>query len=277
MRNVFESRLNIILISALLVLCVALGVPTVIDNLNPKTASAEAPTAEYSYTQGTAETTEAKVEVSEIKKAERSAMAEKIKRDKKAELNAEKNSETNAKKPAEKSTEKPAEKVTEKPTEPMIFATAAPVASKASYSEQWNKGYLVAIDNPDKNYSCPHIELSDENRDLLERLCMGEYGAGGFTGAALIAQAVKNAMATYKIDDVATVIKSLRYDGKTNRTASDACKKAVVYVFDMDKDAVQHRVLYMYNPKLTKSGISRFHETQKYICNFGAVRFFDKK
>lgn len=273
MRSVFESRLNIILISALLVLCVALGVPTAMNYLRNDGAAPSEPTAEYTYVTSATETTEAEVEIREIKQIERSAMADKVKKDKKAKLTA-----TEKVEPAtQKSTEKPTEKATEKATEAMIFATAAPVAHKASYSEQWNKGYLVAIDNPDKGYSCSHIELSDKNRDLLERLCMGEYGTGGFTGAALIAQAVKNAMDAYKIDDVATIIKYLHYDGRTDRAASESCKKAVVYIFDMDMDAVQHRILYMYNPKGTKSGFSGFHESQKYICNFGPVRFFDKK
>lgn len=274
MRSVFESRLNIILISALIVLCITLGVTTAVDRVAPGSISPTEPTVEYTYTPSTTEATRAEVEINEIQKVERSAMADKVKKDKKAKLTV---TEKPTVSPTAKPTEKPTEKATEKPTEPMIFATAAPVANKASYSEQWNKGYLVAIDNPDKGYRCPHIELSDKNRDLLERLCMGEYGTGGFTGAALIAQAVKNAMAEYKIDDVATVIKRLRYDGRTDRAASESCKKAVVYVFDMDKDAVQHRILYMYNPKGTKSGFSKFHESQKYICNFGAVRFFDKK
>ncbi|MCH5299339.1 MAG: hypothetical protein J1E96_06215 [Ruminococcus sp.] len=269
MRSVFESRLNIILICALLVLCVALGVPTAMNYLDTESTTPNETTEEYTYAAIVPETTEAEIEIREIKQAERSAMADKVKKNENERLTATKKVET--------ATQKPTEKPTEKATEATVFATAAPVAHKASYSEQWDKGYLVAIDNPDKNYSCPHIELSDKNRELLERLCMGEYGTGGFTGAALIAQAVKNAMATYKIDDVATVIKYLHYDGRTDRAASESCKKAVVYIFDMDMDAVQHRILYMYNPRGTKSGFSKFHESQKYICNFGPVRFFDRK
>ena len=48
----------------------------------------------------------------------------------------------------------------------------------------------MAIDNPDKTYECSKVTLTDEDRDLLERLCMGEFGSGGFIGAALIAQSL---------------------------------------------------------------------------------------
>ncbi len=67
------------------------------------------------------------------------------------------------------------------------FATAIPPKSPPDYNAQWNAGYLVAIDNPDLTYECAQVTLTDEDRDLLERLCMGEFGSGGFVGAALIA------------------------------------------------------------------------------------------
>ena len=58
------------------------------------------------------------------------------------------------------------------------YATAEPVANPADYNEQWSQGYLVAIDNPDTSYSTGHVSLTDEDRDLLERLCYGEFGSG---------------------------------------------------------------------------------------------------
>ena len=38
-------------------------------------------------------------------------------------------------------------------------------------------------------------------------------------------------------------------------------------------DAVQHRILYMYNPLLVAS---EFHESQNYILTYEDVRFFDR-
>ena len=153
------------------------------------------------------------------------------------------------------------------------FATAVPAASPADYQTQWDQGFLVAIDNPDSSYSCPHVSLTDDDRDLLERLCMGEFGSGGFIGAALIAQCVKDAMCFDGYATVADVIQYCRYDCSTDIGTNDACRQAVRYVFDDNCDAVQHRIMYMYNPYMVKSA---FHESQNFILSYQGVRFFDR-
>ena len=37
--------------------------------------------------------------------------------------------------------------------------------------------------------------------------------------------------------------------------------------------AVQHRIMYMYNPDMVQSA---FHESQNYILTYQTVRFFDR-
>lgn len=156
---------------------------------------------------------------------------------------------------------------------PVPFATAVAPAEPADYQSQWDAGYLLAIDNPDYGYGTSTVYLSDADRDLLERLCMGEFGTGGFIGAALIAQAVKDAMCFDGYTNVADVIKYCRYDGSTSMGTNDACRQAVRYIFDDNHDAVQHRLLYMYNPYLVTSS---FHESQNFILSYQGVRFFDR-
>lgn len=270
MKELLEKRLNLILIGIIIGVAILVAIPVLLTQgttpLEDYTYETVALTEPSSATETVTEAIEEQLESEVIKVTAKSDKGK-----------DEKSKATEQKATATKSTEATEETTIEiDPKVYLRYATAPKVANPASYDAQWNAGYLVAIDNPDKNYKCPHIELTDENRDLLERLCMGEFGSGGFTGAALIAQAVKNAMYTYGIDDVATVIKRLRYDGKTNTPGDTAVKKAVVYVFDMDKDAIQHRILYMYNPKITQTGISTFHESRKYICTYKDVRFFDK-
>lgn len=153
------------------------------------------------------------------------------------------------------------------------FATAIPPQSPPDYNAQWNAGYLVAIDNPDTTYKCGQVTLCDADRDLLERLCMGEFGSGGFVGAALIAQAVKDAMCFDGYTSVQDVIEDCHYTGRTDIGTNDACKQAVRYIFDENHDAVQHRIMYMYNPLLVQSA---FHESQNYILTYENVRFFDR-
>lgn len=153
------------------------------------------------------------------------------------------------------------------------FATAIPPQTPADYNAQWNAGYLVAIDNPDTTYECGQVTLCDADRDLLERLCMGEFGSGGFVGAALIAQAVKNAMCFDGYTSVQSIIDGCHYTGRTDIGTNEACKQAVRYIFDENHDAVQHRIMYMYNPNLVQSA---FHESQNYILTYQDVRFFDR-
>ena len=153
------------------------------------------------------------------------------------------------------------------------FATAIAPQTPADYGTQWDLGYLVAIDNPDTSYSCAHVTLTEADRDLLERLCMGEFGSGGFIGACLIAQAVKDAMCFDGYTSVADVIKYCRYTGSTDIGTSNECRQAVRYIFDENHDAVQHRIMYMYNPYMVQSA---FHESQNFILSYSGVRFFDR-
>ena len=172
-------------------------------------------------------------------------------------------------------TEEPTEttEATEPTTSP--YATMATQKSKASYQKQWDAGYLIALDYPDANYKCPHVELSEENRVLIEKICLAEFGTGGFNGAALIAQSIKNAMVYYGTDDVEAIIGKLKYSGRKSSNTSKTVRDAITYVFDMDLDAVQHRILYKYNPDVN-GGPSKFHESKEYVCTYNNVRFFDE-
>ena len=91
--------------------------------------------------------------------------------------------------------------------------------------------------------------------------------------AALIAQSVKDAMCFDGYTSVADVIKYYHYDGRTDVGTNEACRQAVRYIFDDNHDAVQHRLLYMYNPYLCTSS---FHESQRFILSYQGVRFFDR-
>ncbi len=267
MNKFFEKRINLILVIVTLVLCILIGIPTVLTHCQVTTGTYDeittipTITADESPTEATEPSTEVKANAETVNVKNEPANA----------LNKTKKSKTKSTEQSDKKKE-PTETATET-TEAIEFATAAKGRTKVAYSTQWNAGYLVAVDYPDTNYSCPHVELTDENRALLEKLCMGEFGSGGFTGAALIAQAVKNAMVLYGYDDVSAVIKNLHYKGKLKNNPTKAVKDAVIYVFDMDKDAIQHRILFMYNPKLVQSA---FHESQRYICTYKNVRFFDR-
>lgn len=177
-------------------------------------------------------------------------------------------------------TTEPTEEETAEPTteptteeETLYYATVMTMETRATLEEQWNEGYIVAIDYPDKTYRTFHVELTEEDRDVLEHLCMGEFGSGGFIGAALIAQCVKDAMCFDGYKTVEDVRVKCKYDGSLNNTPTQEVKNAVAYIFDQDHAAVQHRLMYMYNPYIVYSA---FHESQNYILTYGDVRFFDR-
>lgn len=161
----------------------------------------------------------------------------------------------------------------QEPVTMVQYATAVVPNTPADYGAQWNAGYLLAIDNPDTTYKCPKVTLSKEDRELLERLCYGEFGSGGFVGAALVAQCVKDAMCFEGYESVKEVISACRYSGSTKKGTNAACKQAIRYVFGENHDAIQHKILYMYNPMAVSS---QFHENQNYIMTYQDVRFFDK-
>ncbi|MDO4749120.1 MAG: hypothetical protein Q4A12_08105 [Eubacteriales bacterium] len=133
-------------------------------------------------------------------------------------------------------------------------------------------GYLLSIDNPDPNYTSYSITLSDADRDLAERIVMGEAGGTGFTGMALVAQALRDAFVKGGYSDIATVIKSHGYYGSTSIKPSQSCKDAVAFIFDQGGAAVQHRILVFYASNYCSSS---WHESQEFVCQYGYVRYFD--
>ncbi len=129
--------------------------------------------------------------------------------------------------------------------------------------------YLMSIKNPDKSYSPKAVNLSSYDRAKLERLVMGEAGANGFNGCALVAQAIRDAMNRSHTSSIDAIISEYQYYAPTNRQPNQNVKDAVAYIFDENGSAVQHRVLCFY------SGKSSWHETQNFVVECNGERFFD--
>ena len=128
---------------------------------------------------------------------------------------------------------------------------------------------LLEIDNPDANYSPSYVSLSDYDRAKLERLVMGEAGSMGYTGCALVAQAIRDAMNLSGTSSIDEIISDYGYYGSTSIEPNADVKAAVSYIFDENGSAVQHRVLCFY------IGSSAWHETQNFVVELDGVRFFD--
>lgn len=129
--------------------------------------------------------------------------------------------------------------------------------------------YLIEIDSPDLSYSPKRVKLSEYDRAKLERLVMGEAGTMGFDGCALVAQAIRDSMNRSNTSSIDRIISEYQYYAPTTTEPNQDVLDAVSFIFDENGSAVQHRVLCFY------TGISNWHETQKFITSCGTVRFFD--
>lgn len=131
--------------------------------------------------------------------------------------------------------------------------------------------YLISGGNYDDNYHGNIVELEESDRELLERIVMGEAGTEGYIGAALVAQCIRDSIVYEGYGSVSDVISDLRYDGKTDEEPNVDVKRAISYVFDLGGSAVQHEIIYFYAPGLVKSD---FHEKLELVVEYGGHKFF---
>jgi spore germination cell wall hydrolase CwlJ-like protein len=154
-------------------------------------------------------------------------------------------------------------------TEPEKVTETAQTSEAVSVAK--NVGSLSTA-NVDTSYSPKYVELSSYDRDKLERLVMGEAGALGYNGAALVAQAIRDTMNETGSSSIDYIINEYQYTGSTENEPTSAVKSAVSDIFDNNGYAVQHRILYFYSPELVDS---QWHESQEFIIEYGTERFFD--
>lgn len=148
---------------------------------------------------------------------------------------------------------------------------ATQVLTTEPTEEQAEKSWLIDIDNPDYDYNPPTIFLTDDDRELIAKTVMREFGDGGYTACCLQAQAFRDAM-VYSHASAADTYHYFQYDAypliaEPNQNSYDA----VDYIFDGNM-AVPHRVLCMYAPAYCSSA---WHESQPFVLEYGGVRFFD--
>lgn len=140
------------------------------------------------------------------------------------------------------------------------------------YDKQYELGYLVAIDNPDYNYSTNKIALNEFDRKLACQIVFGEAGGEGFAGMCLVAQCLKDSMNFLGYKSIKEVQVNCKYDGWKENYSQEA-ELAVSYIFDQNKSAIAHRLIYFYATNLVSS---KWHETQNYILTYNKTRFFDQ-
>lgn len=118
----------------------------------------------------------------------------------------------------------------------------------------------------------PRYNLTDAERDLVERVVMAESGGESYKGQVLVAQCILNAC---EIDGIrpAEVIRKYVY-AKARPEPSDSVKRAVSAVFDKGEQVTDEPIVYFYAPALVKS---EFHESQIFCLREGGHKFFCRK
>lgn len=127
----------------------------------------------------------------------------------------------------------------------------------------------------DTNFRLSKVKLSEKDRDLLERLLTGEFGSS-FTGACLVAQAIKCAIVYDKYNSIEQLIRGMGYVGSTSMGKTTNAVEAVKFIFDKNGLAVKHRLFYMCTADYYDSTPNNFHSTQKFILQYQNVKFFDR-
>lgn len=152
-------------------------------------------------------------------------------------------------------------------------STSTGNTDSASYvSGSSSSGFLMNIDNPDSNYVAHSVVLSDADRDLAERIVMGEAGSTGYNGMALVAQCLRDTFVMGNYSSISDVISRNGYYASTSIKPSSTCKEVISYIFDQGGAAVQHRIIVFY---ATNYCSSAWHESQNYVCSYGYEKFFD--
>lgn len=112
-------------------------------------------------------------------------------------------------------------------------------------------------------------ELTDAERDLVERVVMAEAGGEPYEGQLAVAQCILNACV---LDGVRPAEVIIKYQYSAARPVpTEVVKTAVTAVFDKGEKVIASDVKYFYAPNLAKS---EWHESQDYVCTIGSHRFF---
>lgn len=132
--------------------------------------------------------------------------------------------------------------------------------------------YLLDISNPDPSYVGYSVSLNDEDRDMAERILMGEAGGEGYIGMALVAQCIRDTYVNGSYSSIAQLLKVNGYYGSTSITPSQTAKDVVNYIFDQGGSAVQHNIRIFYATNMCSSA---WHEAQDFVVQYNYVRFFN--
>lgn len=115
-------------------------------------------------------------------------------------------------------------------------------------------------------------ELTDDERDTVERVVMAEAGGECYEGQMLVAQCILNASEKTG-QRPPEAVKTFSYT-RNRPEPTQSVEDAVAAVFDDGEAVTDELALYFYNPALVRSD---FHESQIFVIEVGGHRFFAER
>jgi len=153
--------------------------------------------------------------------------------------------------------------------EPTIPDMLASEPDQAERVAEQQKGQAAELPDETTSQNRPRYVLTDAERDLVERVVMGESRDEGHLGHVAVAQCILNACETDGIRP-GEVITRYKYC-KTRPNPSAEVIRAVAAVFDDGETATDELIKYFYAPARTKSA---WHESLSFVMEIGGHRFF---
>lgn len=116
----------------------------------------------------------------------------------------------------------------------------------------------------------PRYALTDDEREIVERVVMAEAEGEGFDGQRLVAQCILNTAEAMDLRPDEVVLAPNQY-ATPAQDASREVKEAVSAVFDDGNMVTDEPIQWFYAPRYVSSA---WHESKVFVLEYGGHRFF---
>ena len=127
----------------------------------------------------------------------------------------------------------------------------------------------VEIEDPEEPAE-PRYALTDDEREIVERVVMAEAEGEGFDGQRLVAQCILNTAEAMDLRPDEVVLAPNQY-ATPAQEASREVKDAVSAVFDDGNMVTDEPIQWFYAPRYVSSA---WHESKAFVLEYGGHRFF---
>lgn len=160
------------------------------------------------------------------------------------------------------------------PEQPKYTVSEAMLADLERFSLYRDTPTILHVPTPTEPETPPvRYELTNIERELVERVVMGESGNQPYAGQMAVAQCLLNDSEKSGIRPTEAVIE---YQYTSNRPEpSESVRNAVAAVFDRGEVVTEETILWFYAPKYVDG--TPWHESQRHVLTINDHKFFAEK